>query len=189
MAKKIRRDAKLMSLPAERQAEVIAIATDTGITRKTLDRLRDELGIVVGSAQTLSKFWHWYHSPGQRIEREIASRGSLTELIVEKLRATKPGFTEEELFSFGQRMFAERAIAMQDPAAWVAMQGAQRDREKVVLKEQEIRLAEQKFRRETCELFLKWYEERQAQEIAGSAATHAEKIERLGQLMFGEGWK
>lgn len=178
-----------MSLPLDRQAEVIAIATADGITRRSLERIQSELGISVGSPQTLSKFWHWYHSPSQRIEREISARGSLTELIVEKLRATKPGFTEEELFSFGQRMFAERAIAMQDPAAWVATQGAQRDREKVALKEQEIELARQRFQRDTCELFLKWAEDRRAQEIAASGGTHAERIERLGQLMFGEGWK
>lgn len=189
MPAKIRKDAKLMSLPPERQAEVIAIATESGITRASLQRLQDELGISVGSPQTLSKFWHWYHSPQQRIEREITSRGSLTQLIVEKLRATKPECTEEELFAFGQRMFAERAIAMQDPAAWVAMQGAQRDREKVELKAQEVELARQKFQRETCELFLRWADDRRAQEIASSGGTHAERIERLGQLMFGEGWK
>lgn len=189
MPAKIRRDAKLMSLPPERQAEVIAIATESGITRKTLDRLRDELGIVIGSAQTLSKFWHWYHSPMQRIEREMTARGSMTEFIVEKLRASKQGYTDEELFQFGQRMFAERAIALENQAEWVTTQSAARDKEKVALKKEEVGLATQKFRRETCELFLKWYEQKQAQDIAASGATHSEKIERLGQLMFGEGWK
>lgn len=189
MPAKIRRDAKLKSLPIPQQARVFAIASESGITRTTLDRIDSELGIRVGSIKTLSEFWHWYQAPQQRIARELETEGSLAALVVEKMRSAKPGVTPDELFAFGQRMFAERAIALQDAEAWVATQGAQRDREKVQLKEQEVRLQEQKFRRETCELFLKWYEERQATSIAASAATHAEKIERLGQLMFGEGWK
>ncbi len=49
-------------------------------------------------------------------------------------------------------------------------------------------LAWQRFMRETCELFLKWYADEQAKAIAAGAESNSSKIERLGALMFGEDW-
>ncbi len=189
MPAKIRRDAKLKSLPVAQQSAVFEIAAKSGITNATLDRMRAELAIDVRSLKTLSEFWHWYQLPQQRISRELETAGSITALVVEKMRATKPEVSDEDLFTLGQRVFAERAIALQDVDAWVATQGAARDQERTAIKAQELELAKQKFQRETAELFLKWAEDQQAREITASGSTHAEKIERLGQLMFGEGWK
>ena len=62
-------------------------------------------------------------------------------------------------------------------------------REALREKSKERRLKEQKFMRETCSLFVKWAADKRASEIANSTATNADKIERLGQLMFGEDWK
>lgn len=56
-------------------------------------------------------------------------------------------------------------------------------------KERQIDLDEQKFQRTTCELFLKWHEDQRAGEIANGAGDNADKIERLGQLMFPDTWK
>ena len=50
-------------------------------------------------------------------------------------------------------------------------------------------LARQKFQRDTCELFLKWSADQRAKDIANSPQTNSQKIERLGELMFGEDWK
>lgn len=48
----------------------------------------------------------------------------------------------------------------------------------------------QEHQRETCALFLKWSEDKRAQEIAASSGVEqADKIAALGQLMFGEDWK
>lgn len=55
-------------------------------------------------------------------------------------------------------------------------------------KDEELLLSRERFKRETCELFLKWYENQAAREVAGSTSTNAEKLERLGQLMFGDDW-
>ena len=57
------------------------------------------------------------------------------------------------------------------------------------LKKAKLDLDREKFRRETCETFLKWYEDKRAKEIAGSADTFAEKIKQLDQLMFPDDWK
>lgn len=61
-------------------------------------------------------------------------------------------------------------------------------REALREKSRDRELKESKFRRETCELFLKWHENQTARNIAQSNAGNAEKIERLGKLMFAENW-
>jgi hypothetical protein len=56
-------------------------------------------------------------------------------------------------------------------------------------KDEELLLAREKYQRETCELFLRWHADKSALDAANSEATNSEKIERLGQLMFGETWQ
>jgi hypothetical protein len=53
----------------------------------------------------------------------------------------------------------------------------------------ELALSETKFQRETCELFLKWSSDNRAREIAESPRSNAEKIEALGETMFGDLWR
>ena len=60
---------------------------------------------------------------------------------------------------------------------------------KIEQQQSELNLARQKFQRDTCELFLQWSADQRAAEVAASPASHADKIERLGALMFGEGWR
>jgi hypothetical protein len=56
-------------------------------------------------------------------------------------------------------------------------------------KDKDLALAEKKFQRETCSLFIKWCEDQRALEAATGTGDNSAKIERLGQLMFGEDWK
>ncbi len=56
-------------------------------------------------------------------------------------------------------------------------------------RQQTIELERQKFQRTTCELFLKWREDTRAREIADGPGTTADKVERLGQAMFGDLWE
>lgn len=55
-------------------------------------------------------------------------------------------------------------------------------------KDKDRALAWQRFMRETCELFLKWFADEQAKAIAAGSESNSSKIERLGSLMFGEDW-
>jgi len=52
--------------------------------------------------------------------------------------------------------------------------------------ERQLRLAEQKFQRQTAELFLEWYEKKAAQKIAESRESKQIKMDSLIQLMFGQ---
>jgi hypothetical protein len=63
------------------------------------------------------------------------------------------------------------------------------DQVKLRHKDEELKLAAQKFQRDTCELFLRWAADRRAADVAASNTSHSDKIEALGQLMFGDDWK
>lgn len=52
-----------------------------------------------------------------------------------------------------------------------------------------LALEKQKFQRTTCELFLKWRDDQRAKTISEGPGTNEEKIEQLGQAMFGDLWK
>jgi hypothetical protein len=50
-------------------------------------------------------------------------------------------------------------------------------------------LAEKKFRRDTCDLFIKWAADRRATEVVADPSLSADqKTEVLGKIMFGEDW-
>lgn len=49
-------------------------------------------------------------------------------------------------------------------------------------------LAEAKFKRETCKVFMKWYEDERARQILESREDAASKLETLGKLIYGEEW-
>lgn len=55
-------------------------------------------------------------------------------------------------------------------------------------KDEALLIEKKKFQRTTCELFLKWFDEKSARDIAKSGLSNAEKIETLGKAMFGEDW-
>ena len=59
---------------------------------------------------------------------------------------------------------------------------------KLSQKDRDHALAVKKFQRESCKLFLKWFDQEAAKKIATGTGTNAEKIEQLGRAMFGEDW-
>jgi hypothetical protein len=60
------------------------------------------------------------------------------------------------------------------------------DRDRLTLKQREVALAEDRFRRDTAELFLAWHADLRAKEIAESTASKTVKMDELIQLMFGD---
>ena len=61
-------------------------------------------------------------------------------------------------------------------------------RRKTDLQADALALEQKKFRRQTAEMFLAWYEDQRAREIAGGDGDYAAKIDRLGKHMYGEDW-
>lgn len=62
---------------------------------------------------------------------------------------------------------------------------ARTDRQRLQLQERNLSLAEKKFQRETCRLFLKWYADKQAREIAEGKGSEDVKMDQLITLMWG----
>jgi hypothetical protein len=56
---------------------------------------------------------------------------------------------------------------------------------KIKQSQAQLDLARSKFERETCDLFLKWYNDRRAAEIAASEVNHDIKMAELSKLIFG----
>lgn len=129
------------------------------------------------------------------MEEESAEDASTVESIKEELRNEVAGISQAELDSFAQRTFSLLTVRRRDLEGYVRLRSAQTkgEIEKAKLElaqraearmQEALTLEKERFRRDTCELFLKWHADKQAAEIAASVATNAEKIDRLGKLMF-----
>lgn len=120
--------------------------------------------------------------------------------LIDQVRADLPDITQAQLDDIGQRTFTLLALRKRDPDRWLALKSArdkaELEKQKLALRDRaenrhdgKLALETKKFQRETCELWLKWSEDQRAKDIASSPVTNSEKIEMLGQLMFGEDWK
>jgi hypothetical protein len=173
-ARKPRADASLKTLPEDRQLE-IALHAQANTLDATVAWLRAD-GLKT-SRSALSLFLQWHSARQRALVREQKVQAWLE---CEKLE--HPELNDEDLFLRGQRKFSIISIAEEDPKGWAMIQKTARDKEAVALDRQ-------KFQRETCALFVKWAADKRAAAIANSDTTNADKIEQLGQLMFGEDWK
>lgn len=172
-----RADAKLKRLPEEVQAHIAELCTKPGVTQRSiLDWIEKECD-VKSSPAALSEWLSWYSARAEARASEARVMAFLDEE-----RQLHPELSDAELFAKGQRMFSLLAIATQDPLAWTRVQ-------KVTVLRDVGELERQKFQRQTCELFVKWAADQRAKDISSSSSTNAEKIEALGQLMFGESWQ
>lgn len=172
-----RSDSKLKRLPIAVICELVTRCQTPGVTQaEALAWLKREHG-VAASASALSQSYTYLVSRAAAHDREQKIGAWMD---AEKLE--HPELSDEELFRRGQRKFTLMTIAEEDPKGWAMIQKTARDKEAVSLDRQ-------KFQRETCELFVKWLADKRAKDIASSDTTNADKIEKLGQLMFGDDWK
>jgi hypothetical protein len=172
-----RADAKLKRLAVEIHCEIVERLAAMGVTQLDVLGWLKKYHSVDCSPATFSRSLPF-------IRQRVKSHGR-EQVILAKMaerKSKEPKLTDEELFAFGQREFAELTIADEDPKGWALIQRTARDKETAALDRV-------KFQRETCELFVKWFADKQAAKIASSSASNADKIEKLGELMFGEDWK
>lgn len=173
--KKPRSDSPLRTLTEAQQAEVIE-----WLKAKPQGAVRAQIQATHGfspSSAALSGFWSWWH-----LRDQLARNEAVVDGLVARLAEREPALSPERLQEIGQSFFSALAIEQQDAKAWALTQ-------REGIRRQALALEQAKFRRETCALFLKWAEDKRAQEIAAGAASNSTKIEQLGQLMFGEDWK
>lgn len=156
-------------------------------------------GIVV-SERAVSDFFTWF---GLKVALDQAEEDAKD--ATQWMQDFKPG-DEEAARKFGEFVFLQMAVRSQNPEIFTAatmardmrvgMEGKQKvdaikldqAERKLAQKSEELKLAEKKYQRDTCKLFLKWFADEQAKQIAMGSGTNAEKIEALGRAMFGDDW-
>jgi hypothetical protein len=184
--KKIRGDATLKLMPPDRQREIWEKLNAPDGTLAKVRKWLIEDGIKV-SLNTLSEFYSWY---GLRLRFQQAEQETLT--VQDLLRQAAPELPEEKVHAFGEAHFNIKAIRNDDEELYLAMRTAkhkgQMDKAKLALREREVSLKEKTWRRETCELFLEWFADARARDIAKSEEPDDGKVEKLGKLIFGEDW-
>jgi hypothetical protein len=70
--------------------------------------------------------------------------------------------------------------------ALTALRNTDLQQSKLDLSSRSLDLSISKFHVQTCELFLKWYEDEEAKRVASGKEDRTVKVEKLRQLMFGE---
>ena len=166
-------DAKLKTLPQRRQSDILDYARDHSLA-DTLKWVREQGVQTSGTA--LSAFLSWH-----RLREQLMANDSTVKSILECLKSSNPKFTAEQLQIAGQAFFSALAIEQQDAQAWMWTQ-------QTSIKKEQLALERQKFQRETAELFIKWFEDKRAKDVLSGTTDNADKIEKLGELMFGEEW-
>ncbi len=125
----------------------------------------------------------------QAVAENEAGIKALASLLPEAL----PVATRDQFDTVGHQTFTARAFREGDSQTFQRLSTArnrvEHERQRLAQRETALNLAEQKFRWDTCERFLKWYEDRRAQEVAESNGDNTAKIEALGRIMFGENWR
>ncbi len=182
--------------------ELLALHSDLLDAKKSLEAIRDGLppwrtGSKAGRKPSLATL----SNIRDRIAMEETFRENevTTETLLEELKREVPDITEAQLDEMGHKAFTLLAIRQQDAKGFVRLRSARTkaeiERAKLALREREVERAneslaldKERFKRETCELFLRWAEDQRARDIAAAPITNAAKIEQLGQLMFGDDW-
>jgi hypothetical protein len=162
-------------------------AGHTPICRSSLFNLRERV------QKKLLLQWNLAAARKQIVDRLTA--GAVVATDIERLaQSALPGITQAIAGLLGDRALslvgsgADPEEARQVLSDFLsAASGARADRD-LTRREAEAALQRARFQRDTCEMFLRWASDQRAADIAAGQGSNAEKIDRLGQLMFGDSW-
>jgi hypothetical protein len=193
--RKTRSDSVLDGLPENQRAAIERWLVDENLSLKDArERVFQDFGVRC-SPTAFSQFAARCRQ--SRMLRQIAESSSAAKAVTDQFRNDPDTSFEALLGLVGQAAFEMKMSGKQldlgtlkDLAEIMALGlKVKTDTKKIQQKDQQLNLAERKFRRDTAELFVKWAEDKRAKEIITAGVSNSEKIERLGELMFGEDWK
>ena len=128
---KPRADAKIKTLPEERQADIADYARDHTLA-ETITWLATN-GVQISSGP-LSDFLSWYH-----LRRQLDQNHSAVQQIIAALKEQDSLITPEQLNEIGQKFFVSLAMEKRDPRSWYLAQ-------QIACRKSEIQLDFQKYR-------------------------------------------
>lgn len=112
-----------------------------------------------------------------------ASGGNVSESIIRvtagKIYTALETASQDDVLKLAQAL---TGLSMAETAAV----RANTDKSRLGIQEKSLALEQAKFQRQTAELFLKFYTDKRAQDIAEGKGTKTVKIEQLRQMMFGD---
>lgn len=170
--RKPRSDARLKTLPEDRQAEIASLLATKSLLEVRKELLKDGLSTSVGA---LSEFFSWWRVRESLRRRETRVAGLLENL---KENATE-AIPEDKLWEMGQSLFGAMAIAEEDGREWFRTQ-------RLSLARRKLRLEAEKVQVWTAEKFLEWFKDQRAIQIAEGKGSNSEKIAELRRIMFAD---
>jgi len=181
---KPRADSKLKTLPEDQQAQVFDWCAQDGY-EAARQRCSAELGLSV-SLRALSEFWHWFS-----LRRSFSAAEQAATAAQELMLEFDP-VSAERAAAFGQFVFTQRAISASNSQEYAMLEGLRLDKEtakfKGEIEREKLEVAKKRLHFMTCAKFLEWFKDERARQIADGSGTNSQKIEALGQAMFGEDW-
>jgi hypothetical protein len=185
--KKPRPDSLLKNLPEDQFAELVDWMLSGVPYRVIKARLLEKFQVEVKSDATLSDFWASCCSD-VLLKRRLSAVSVANDLADEAAKA--PGrFDQATIQLLQQKAFELAANPLANPRDvkalyMLVLKSRDQDIDKASLD-----LQRKRFQRETCELFLTWFEDKRAVEIAGAKDLDADqRTNQLGQLIFKEDW-
>lgn len=178
--------------PNDRDEEGNIIPKSGGLAFAQAQLAADGLRV---SLETLSRFFSWWQlqldlkmsfdvedqvlaATGNAAEARNAAESLLLRLGIAR--------QDPELITAGTMAIdSRRSLDLMEESG--RTKAAQKERS-LAQKDEDLKIARAKFQRDTCELFLTWFEDKRAKEIVSSNGNHADKIAALGRAMFGEEW-
>lgn len=204
--RKPKSNAVLKNLPPERQEQIAEWCEKPNETNGDGNPVPKTGGLAYAQTQlandglrvslsVLGDFYQWW-----RLQKDLEISFEREQIVLEKTGDAK------KAREAGENLLMRLGLVSQDPKLIQAAaimsdsrraldleeasgrtKAAQKDRS-LSQKDEQIKLAERKFQRDTCALFLKWFDVEAAKKIATSGLSNKEKIDQLGLAMFGEDW-
>jgi hypothetical protein len=120
----------------------------------------------------------------EQLASKIEANSTIIEKIQDKLLKTARFTSRDNLKAFCS-LLSQELIAndLDNFPSSARLKAAQ-----ILQKNEDQNLACAKFKRDTCKLFIEWYEDERARRILAGREAAAEKLEMLGKLIYGEEW-
>jgi hypothetical protein len=139
----------------------------------------------LSSDSQVTRWRDWVH-------REMSQErlNDFSEHMEQALKEFNPDASSDKIREFTIATIMAESLA--NGAHKMALAAVDRDqterhgRTKAQLEERKVRVAEQRIAQQSCELFLKWYHDQKARDIADSGLSNAEKIAALRKTYFAD---